>query len=394
MTARAGLPRQRHALGIGLHASSTTTATAGSTCSSPTTCASTSPRRAGAGHGRQLPVEGHPGQLRSQGPADRHQPALPQRGRRHASRDVSEASGVATVTGRYPMTAAAADFDGDGWPDIYVACDSTASILYRNNRDGTFTDVARRERRRRTARTATRRRAWALAVGDFDARRPARPPQDAFRRRHPRALPQPRQAACSRTWPSRPGLGVQNRYVEWGAGMPDLDNDGRPDIVYVTGNVYPEIERQLPQYPHRGPARRLPQPRRRRASRTSRARSGPGAADAALEPRRRLRRLRQRRRRGRAGHEHERAAVAAAQRLRGRATAGSRCSSRARVEPRGARRDGRRDRRRAARRRGRCSASRATTRTTTCALHFGLGDGDRQADRIEVRWPSGRSETS
>jgi hypothetical protein len=49
------------------------------------------------------------------------------------------------------------------------------------------------------------------------------------------------------------GLGVQNRHVEWGAGLPDLDNDGRPDIFYVTGNVYPEVERALPQYPHRGP---------------------------------------------------------------------------------------------------------------------------------------------
>jgi hypothetical protein len=49
------------------------------------------------------------------------------------------------------------------------------------------------------------------------------------------------------------GLNAQNRYVEWGAGMPDLDNDGRADVVYVTGNVYPEIERHLPQYPHRGP---------------------------------------------------------------------------------------------------------------------------------------------
>ena len=46
---------------------------------------------------------------------------------------------------------------------------------------------------------------------------------------------------------------MQNRYVEWGAGMPDLDNDGRPDLFYVTGNVYPEIEALLPQYPHRGP---------------------------------------------------------------------------------------------------------------------------------------------
>ncbi len=56
--------------------------------------------------------------------------------------DVSAASGIARVTGRYAMTAAAADLDGDGWIDIYVATDSTAAILYRNNRDGTFTDVA------------------------------------------------------------------------------------------------------------------------------------------------------------------------------------------------------------------------------------------------------------
>ena len=49
------------------------------------------------------------------------------------------------------------------------------------------------------------------------------------------------------------GLNVQNRHVEWGAGLPDLDNDGRADVMYVTGHVYPEVERVLPQYPHRGP---------------------------------------------------------------------------------------------------------------------------------------------
>src|SRR5262249_402875 len=49
------------------------------------------------------------------------------------------------------------------------------------------------------------------------------------------------------------GLGRQNGFVEWGAGAVDLDDDGRPDLFYATGNVYPEIEAVLPQYPHRSP---------------------------------------------------------------------------------------------------------------------------------------------
>jgi hypothetical protein len=48
-------------------------------------------------------------------------------------------------------------------------------------------------------------------------------------------------------------LNVQNRYVEWGAGLTDFDNDGFADVLYVTGNVYPEIERAMDRYPHRGP---------------------------------------------------------------------------------------------------------------------------------------------
>ena len=73
------------------------------------------------------------------------------------------------------------------------------------------------------------------------------------------------------------GLGLLNRYVEWGAGLPDLDNDGWPDVVYVTGHVYPEIEPRLPQYPHRGP-RVVFRSREGRRFEDVTSRSGPGAA--------------------------------------------------------------------------------------------------------------------
>jgi hypothetical protein len=75
---------------------------------------------------------------------------------------------------------------------------------------------------------------------------------------------------------SQVGLAVQNRHVEWGAGMPDLDNDGWPDVVYVTGHVYPEVERHFPQYPHRGPRMVFQSQDGRRFEDVS-ARSGPGA---------------------------------------------------------------------------------------------------------------------
>jgi enediyne biosynthesis protein E4 len=166
-------------------------------------------------------------------------------------RDVSPESGIAGVEGRYPMTAAAADLDGDGWVDIYVACDSTAAIHFRNNGDGTFTDVAV------TSGTAynelgNAQAGMGLAIGDFD--RDGR--LDILKTHFADDIPALYRSLGRGLFEDvavLAGLGVENRHVEWGAGLPDLDNDGWPDVVYVTGNVYPEIQRMLPHYPHRGP---------------------------------------------------------------------------------------------------------------------------------------------
>src|SRR6185436_5200850 len=168
-----------------------------------------------------------------------------------AFRDVSAASGVARVTGRYPMTAAAADLDGDGWVDIYVACDSTASILYRNNRDGTFTDTAV-ESGVAYSENGAQQAGMGVAVGDYNTDGLLDLVKTHFADDIP-ALYRNLGKGLFEDVAVAAGIGVMNRYVEWGAGMPDLDNDGRPDLVYVTGNVYPEVEALLAQYPHRGP---------------------------------------------------------------------------------------------------------------------------------------------
>jgi hypothetical protein len=166
-------------------------------------------------------------------------------------RDVSVASGIARVTGRYPMSVAAADLDGDGWPDLYVACDSTAAILYRNNRDGTFTDVAL-ESGAGYSEYGNSQAGMGLAVSDYDGDGRLDLLKTHFADDIP-ALYRNLGHGRFEDEATAAGLGVRNRYVEWGAGMPDLDNDGQPDLFYVTGNVYPEIERRLKEYPHRGP---------------------------------------------------------------------------------------------------------------------------------------------
>jgi enediyne biosynthesis protein E4 len=165
--------------------------------------------------------------------------------------DVSKESGVAKAAGSYPMTAVAADYDNDGWPDIYVACDSTPSFLFRNQHDGTFRDEGL-ERGAALSEDGFEQAGMGVAVGDYDLDGNL----DIFKTHFAddtNILYRNDGKGYFNDFTIRAGIGVETRYVGWGTGIVDLDNDGFPDIFLVTGSVYPEVERTLPAYPFKTP---------------------------------------------------------------------------------------------------------------------------------------------
>ncbi len=165
--------------------------------------------------------------------------------------DVSDASGVSKSRGSYSMTAVAADFDNDGWPDIYVACDTSPSFLFRNNHDGTFREIGL-ETGVALNEDGMEQAGMGLGIGDYNLDGNLDILKTHFAD-DTSILYRNNGKGMFDDVTTQSGLAVETRYVSWGAGMVDLDNDGLPDLFIVTGGVYPEVEARLPGYAVKGP---------------------------------------------------------------------------------------------------------------------------------------------
>lgn len=160
--------------------------------------------------------------------------------------DVSDKAGISKVGRRYGLTALAFDYNNDGWPDIFVACDSTPNLLFRNNHDGTFSDVGM-EMGCAVNSDGQVQSGMGVAVGDYDGDGYL----DLFLPHFSGDTPILYHNIQGKYFDDvtyAAGLAVNTKYVCWGVDFADLDNDGWLDIFHVTGSVYPSVEKVHPDY--------------------------------------------------------------------------------------------------------------------------------------------------
>jgi hypothetical protein len=143
-------------------------------------------------------------------------------------------------TGSYGLGVSAADFDNDGWPDIYVACDSVPSRFYHNKGNGTFEEVAR-EIGCAVNENGGMQGGMGVAVGDYDCDGWL----DIVKTNYSDQTANLYHNNGDGTFYDavlQGGMGGNTRYLGWGVGLFDFDNDGWPDIFMSNGHVFPEVD--------------------------------------------------------------------------------------------------------------------------------------------------------
>jgi enediyne biosynthesis protein E4 len=156
--------------------------------------------------------------------------------------DVSDASGITHASGTYGLGVSTLDFDNDGWTDVYVANDSNPSALYRNNHDGTFTDIGIKAGCA-YSQDGKPQAGMGVAIGDYDRNGTMDIFKTNFAGDTSTLYANSGDSLCDdRTFAA--GIGLNTRWLGWGTGFVDLDNDGWLDLFLTNGHVYPEV-RQL-----------------------------------------------------------------------------------------------------------------------------------------------------
>lgn len=154
--------------------------------------------------------------------------------------DVSAKAGILKPGGRYGLGVAAADFNGDGWPDIYVACDQTPGLLYENRKDGTFVERAV-EAGVAYNFDGRLQSGMGVAVADFDGNGFLDIAKTNFSGDIP-SLYLNEDGRFFNDAARESGLAA-HQLLGWGIVAVDVDEDSLPDLVMGNGHVYPEIDR-------------------------------------------------------------------------------------------------------------------------------------------------------
>jgi hypothetical protein len=155
--------------------------------------------------------------------------------------DVTQAAGVLEAEPYYGLGVAVGDYDNDGWPDIYVANDSTPSYLYRNLQDGSFEEVALLSGVA-VSDDGMEQAGMGIDFGDYDNDGWLDAVKSNFAFEYHNLYHNEQNGSFTDQAPRVAGTGLATRpLVSWGTKFLDYDNDGWKDIVVINGQVYPHL---------------------------------------------------------------------------------------------------------------------------------------------------------